>query len=199
MNEIKTWKVKKGGLTAVCQIVYDENPESPRVDRDNLWSFAFFHNRYALGDMEFETPEKFKEYVKEMGERLITIPIRMYDHSGLGFARGGTIKAESYPYNCPWDSGLIGYAYVTKEQVWDEFGKPSTRNRQKQILALLDSELEVYEAYLNGNVYGYIVKMLDKDGEQEEVEACFGFYADFEYCVEEANSMAEYLLSKAEE
>lgn len=51
----------------------------------------------------------------------------------------------------------------------------------------LKSEVETYDQYLTGDVYGYVIE--DKEG--EELDSCWGFYGE-EYCLEEAKSIADW-------
>ena len=86
-------------------------------------------------------------------------------------------------FHCPWDSGQVGYVYVTLEAVRTEFGvKRVTKALRKKAEDILRGEIVTYDAYLGGRVYGYVI---EQDG--EEVDACWGFVGDYETdCLPEA-------------
>ena len=170
--------MKKGKYT--LEIMQDSDPLSPR-EWDNLGTFIMQHGRYSFGDIDFETDpysnksfyDDFKYHLKEVEDctikDVIYLPVYMYDHSGI------TIKAGE-SFSCSWDSGQIGYIYITKKQVYKEYGwKRITKEREKQIEEYLVNEIKVLDDYLNGNVFGF---NLTNDETDEDVESCWGFYGD---------------------
>jgi len=50
-----------------------------------------------------------------------------------------------------------------------------TSKRKEWLYTNLQSEVDIYNQYLTGQVYGY--KLLDKEG--SEIESCWGFYGDY--------------------
>ena len=51
---------------------------------------------------------------------------------------------------------MLGYIYVTKENVRKEYGvKRVTRKIIEKVTKLLECEVQEYDHYLTGNVYGY--------------------------------------------
>lgn len=143
------------------------------------------------------------------------LPLFLYDHSGITMNTSG--------FHCPWDSGRVGWIYMSKETALRELcaytldqngerirvehqheGTPSTWSYKTQPLtdetwearaeeALL-GEVEVYDHYLRGAVYGYMLEKIiyesdvAEDGLREaptgeaaayiEVDSCYGFYGD---------------------
>lgn len=96
-------------------------------------------------------------------------------------------------FHCPWDSGCVGFIYISRAKVRKEFGwKRITKAREQQIMKYLEGEVETYDQYLTGDVYGFIVEerpaaVFDSDGEPvevdddelwEETDACWGFFGD---------------------
>ena len=164
------------------KIYIDDTPESPR-EWDNIGTMVCFHRRYNLGDEhEFRTPDDIQEFVKENPS--IVIPLYLYDHSGItmntvGF--GHTIDPGE------WDSGQVGWIYVTLEKVRKEHDwKLITKERRKRIQKHLLLEVETYDQYLTGQVFGFIV---EKDG--EDVNSCWGFY-DENYMIDEVKGIIDY-------
>lgn len=142
----------------------DECEESPRTSCDNLGRMICFHTRYALGDNHEMNVEGAKGM--ENSNDIIALPLYLYDHSGLTMNTTG--------FSCPWDSGKVGFIYVTKEDVRKEYGwKVISQKRREQIEKYLRGEVETYDNFLTGSVYCYTIT--DPDG-IELVDSCGGFY-----------------------
>lgn len=160
------------------RIFVDENPESPR-DWSNLGTMLCWHKNYDLGDKHNFSTEEADQMLRETDS--VVLPIYMYDHSGIGIS---TNNAE-YPYNCPWDSGQLGYIYVTREKILKEWGgKVLTRRYREKTIKILQSEVDTYHTYLSGGVLGYNLMLKEpvkcsKCGHiEEDVEdSCWGFYS----------------------
>jgi len=101
------------------------------------------------------------------------------------------------PFRCPWDSGEVGFIYVSMERARKEWSGTDEEIREKAE-KYLRSEVEEYDQYLTGDVWGYRIfetASEEDDEEGEELESCWGFFGD-DVCKEEAKSTAEYLASK---
>ena len=153
------------------EIFDDLNPCSPR-EFDNLGTMVCFHRRYNLGDetelksSDFSSWEELENYLYKEENALIAIPVFMYDHSGLWINTTG--------FSCPWDSGQVGYIYISKEKVRREYScKRISKKLKKMIREMLCSEVDLYNDYLSGNVYGFT--LTDKEN-AEEIDSSCGFY-----------------------
>lgn len=95
----------------------------------------------------------------------ICLPVMMYDHSGITIWHGSQNPAQD---SAGWDSGLIGFHYITKDAVEKEWnGDLEAAQRY------MDATLKTYDSYLHGDVYSYVV---DDDG-----DSCGGFIgSDYE-------------------
>jgi hypothetical protein len=93
------------------KIIQDQHPQDPR-EWDNLGTMACFHGRYQLGDPTPDSKETVDQNIRE-GSYLY-MPVYLYDHSGI------TVSTE--PFSCPWDSGQIGWIYVSYERIEKEYG-----------------------------------------------------------------------------
>lgn len=159
------------GEEGVMKIFFDESPESPR-EWDNLGKMVCFHRRYSLGDAHHYRSSNYNGW-EELAQAImrdyniaIMLPMYMYDHSG--------ITISTTPFSCPWDSGQIGWIFATKEDVRKEFGvKRISKKMIERVEKILLAEVEIYDKYLTGEVYGYILE--NKEGEQ--VDSCWGFYS----------------------
>ena len=138
--------------------------ESPR-EWDNLGTMVCSHSRYNLGDEQI-----VNGYVSdESWDNFIVLPLYLYDHSGISMSTG-----RNYPFNCPWDSGQVGYIYVSRDKVRKEYEwKYITKKRENQIKEYLNNEVKTYDQYLTGDVYGYNVEC---EKCEEVLDSCWGFY-----------------------
>jgi hypothetical protein len=169
----------------------DESIESPRTYYGNLGTMVCFHRRYNLGDTHNYGSDSFngwdeleKQIIKD-NDPAIILPVYMYDHSGL------TISTS--PFSCPCDSGQIGFIFVSKAKVRDEYGKKIVSKAIKdEVRKILEGEIETYDQYLKGEVYGWIIDAPDEKDEKN-VESCWGCYG-FDYCIESAKEAVDGLL-----
>ena len=184
-------KVVKDG--ARLSIYNDTSPESPR-EWDNIGTMICFHNRYSLGDKHKfgSTPDFFESLAMELGmeveegygvtdtqlneikSKIVILGLFLYDHSG--------ITMSTTPFSCRWDSGQVGFIYVTHDRIFKEYGDV-TINRIEDVKQRLESEVKVYDQYLRGEVYGFKLEKAKKceccnHVEWEEIDSCWGFYGD---------------------
>jgi hypothetical protein len=162
------------------RIEHDEDAESPG-QWSNLGEITYKgHGRYCLGT-EGVSDERFGEISRKVRDgEYIGMPVYAYVHGSA------TIKAAwSNPFGCPWDSGRSGWVYTTREKALKEFGgKRVTKALREKVYNVLRSEVETFDMYLQGDVYGWIVEV---DG--EEVDSCWGCWG-FDYAESEARAAA---------
>lgn len=150
----------------------DTDPESPR-EWDNLGTMVCFHGRYNLGDKHNFTPESIQYYVKRPD--VVALPLYLYDHGGISISTKSFIGRA---HHAEWDSGQVGFIFVNHKEIRMESGmhRVSKRYREKA-LGCLKSEVETYDQFLRGEVYGYEIE--DPDG--EVIDSCWGYYGyDYE-------------------
>lgn len=174
MEAIKT--IEKEGHT--LKIYRDEDPENPR-DWRNLGTLLFVNKPRSLKDCSDKGAN-----VEDAKKALIRLPIYIYIHSG--------IEISTTPFSCPWDSGFLGYYYVTREKVVSEYGEVTPENIQTAENCA-QAELETFGEYLSGEVYRFTI---EKAG--EVIDACGGFYGEEGIGVIEAgfNSRVKYEYKK---
>ena len=143
------------------EIEYDDICENPRTYGDNLGEMVCLSRN--LGDDHDFTKEEIAELI-ESGN-VIYYNLYLYDHSG--------ITISTTPFSCKFDSGRLGYIYVTKEKAkgWFEW-KRITGKRLSQIKKQLLSEVEIYNHYIQGEIYFYQVRSSDGAA----IDSCGGFY-----------------------
>lgn len=182
-------------------IVYDSDPDSPR-NWDNLGTMICVHSRYNLGDVHYkskleclqhiatsleiteiindldvyeevyEDEEQLEDWIKSR-EDFVILPLYLYDHSGI------TMSTSSF--SCRWDSGQVGYIYCSTDKILKEYGNTNIDTLSK-VESNLKSEVEIYDQYLTGDVYGfklYKVETCDKGHKDLDfLDSCYGFYGD---------------------
>ena len=180
----------KGMAIRIC---YDENAESPR-EWDNVGTIYSNHWDYnpdghKIDEIENEEGELVSG---ELDRRFIWLPIYCYEHGGL------TVSTKrDYPYNDGWDSGLFGIIAVEKERVRKDWGwEAITKERREQILRSLEGEIETFDSYCRGEVYGFVIE--DEDG--EHIDSCYGYYGDegMEDAIYDAKGIVECELERRE-
>lgn len=160
-------------------IYSDEDAQNPRTECDHFGHMICFHGRHNLGDEHKLSIEEALE-IEERTD-VVCIALYLYDHSGI------TMRASTKgnPFTCPWDSGKVGIIYVTHDEIKKEYGAVDGTSIEKAAKLLL-AEVQEYDQYLTGDVYGYVVT--DKDG--EEIDSCWGIYG-----LEEARKQAKEVSS----
>ena len=155
----------------IVKIYLDDDPQNPR-EWDNLGIMVCWHNHYGLGDKhDFHSPQDFNDEITEQDN--IVLPLYLYDHSGITMSTSNS----RYPFCDRWDSGQVGYIYVSKTQVRHEYGwKLLTQSRIDKIKTYLQNEVSVYDDYLTGNVYGFEVICNKCNKCKNNIDSCWGFY-----------------------
>lgn len=150
------------------KIERDGDHAGPRVEYDNLGVMHCAHKRYTLGDKGAPTPFVDDDYRAGVlrDDVLVCKPIYLYDHSGITISHG--------KFSCEWDSGLLGWHYMTTAVAEENWPSKTGTDLIAAALACLDSELNEYDAYLQGDVYGYVIENLDGDTE----DSCWGYIGD---------------------
>lgn len=179
-DELTVDVVESKDGSARCYVLYDRDPPNPRVDFDEAAHMICWHRRYNLGDEhKFSDPEDFDETSKdwESDDRIaVILSLYLYDHSG--------ITMSCSPFSCPWDSGQVGYIYLTRGDMMREWGyKRLTAARRTKLESYLKGEVETYDQYLTGDVYGYVVVGGPNDG-----DSCWGYFG-LKYAREQAKEM----------
>lgn len=72
----------------------------------------------------------------------ICLPLYLYDHGGVTMSHGS--------FSDPWDSGQVGWHYMTKDVLQREFEGDETRGYKR-----LEAELKEYDNYLRGYCYWF--------------------------------------------
>lgn len=163
----------------------DPDSESPR-EWDNLGTMVYWHRNYTLGDVdgrsEYSDPDMFwydlagiedtdSDLDKAMEiarKKNVILPLYLYDHSGITIRTSG--------FSCQWDSGQVGYIYVSYEQIRKEYDcKRVSAKMRERIARYLEGEVKTFDQFITNDVYGFDIERND-DGEEVHIDACWGFY-----------------------
>jgi hypothetical protein len=177
MEAVKEFKTKD----KVLKIFIDESPESPRTAWDNLGTMVCFHRRYDLGDKhnysssDYDSWDEVEKAIIKQEDVAVILPLYLYDHSGITMNTTG--------FSCGWDSGQVGFIYVSRETLRKEYSVKRISNKiVEKATKLLLGEVETYDQFLKGDVYGFKVfnvETCDKGCEhEEEIDSCWGFFGD---------------------
>lgn len=168
------------------RIISDPNAESPRK-WENVGTMVCAHRRYRLGDeggagqalnliyehlsnkqlndLEFD-PSHVPDIERALAAtgQVLMLPLYLYDHSGIAM--------KCSPFSCSWDSGKVGFVFVSKAKARELFDWTLlTQQRLERIQTILKGEVEVYDQYLRGDVWGFQVL---EEGEVKD--SCWGFF-----------------------
>lgn len=137
-----------GGLRLL--IDRDTQAKNPREVYENTWCFSFTRRRHSLGDLKYTLKLKkgsgWIEYSealeRKFGAQMLT-PVYIQDRGEVVLS---TVPSASIDGEC------IGFAFLTEELLAEIFRKELT---PEQLSLRLQAELQMYEDYLNDNVYKY--------------------------------------------
>lgn len=216
-NLIDTKTKEKYRLT----VEYDECCDSPREVWDNQATIWCWHDNYKIGDnvgnldpsealnyLCKNYTDKTEEEIEEASpntkmiwlqesDKIVILPIFCYEHSGITIS-----TSHSYPYNDRWDSSYIGFAFITKKNIFDNLGgipiynennelvqeehihedgsitystkyiPLSKENWRKRGIMCINDEVEILDYYLRGEVYGYKLEKLNHIIEEKTCPHC---------------------------
>lgn len=142
----------------------DDDAQNPAKDWDMVGTMVLSDRcRYDFGH-ETASFDEIQELVDDPNN--ICLPVYMYDHSGITINTTG--------FSCSWDSGQVGIMYCTKEKAIREFGKKlCTAKVRAAAIRCMEGEIKSIDAYLTGDVWGYIVY----DADDNELDSCWGLLA----------------------
>ena len=151
--------------THTLLIKHDDNADYPR-DWDNLGTLYAPHRKYRLSDKH---ANDIRDDEGNIPNSYLYLNVYMYEHGGVALNTGG--------FSCPWDSGQVGYIYVSKADILKNWGrKRMSKKLEQKVYKCLQAEIETYSMYLNGDVYGYEYQELSEEGRVLNEDSCWGFF-----------------------
>jgi len=174
-------------------IYTDDMAMDPREESDPMGHMVCFHSRYMLGDKhDFNNPDELMEYLEEIHAQWL--PLFLYDHSGITINTTG--------FSCPWDSGQVGIIYMTMEEIEREYPIKDYPDQIERAHKYMKGEVETYDYYLTGDVYGYTIEPKDTNKNIDCDDSCWGFYGydSIKYILSEhAEPAIDYAIEKYKE
>jgi len=184
-------------------VANDSDVESPR-EWDNLGTMVYWHRGYTLGDVdglkEYSDPDMFwydlagiedtdsdlDKAIELANKRNVILPLYLYDHSGI------TMRTSSF--SCQWDSGQVGWIYVSYERLRKEYDRKRISAKQRALAEkYLTGEVETFDQFITNDVYGFNVERNDEDGDEVHIDSCWGFYGyDDPYMVSVIKDAIQY-------
>jgi len=202
------------------KIYYDFDPESPRL-WNNAGKIVMKNFRnYAVGDeqRDFQYDNSLVEYFAGEAAGALGLDVdtyygmedkdselvedwvnRNYLWHGLDFRDYGGGQTSLSICSDTED----GFIYIPHSQALDEWGDVSdklawkmgvmTDKLREKALRYLEGEIETYDQYLRGDVYGFVIE----DSEGEEVDSCWGYYGDYnDYLLSECKGTIDSILTR---
>lgn len=175
--EKPVWEVEKDNLKV--EVYEDTDAESPREMYEPLGTIIGHHGRYNIFDERSKNNDDYSSWEEwragELPKDAICLPVYAYIHGGM------TISTT--PFGDPWDSGQLGYIYVTRQAARENFMvKRLTKKKVEETENVLRGEIQEMDDYLNKPHYFY--HLIEDD---EIVDSCHGFI--------QGEKMVEYMAS----
>lgn len=152
------------------KIYADDDCESP-FEWGSLCNFKALHRSYgqSLSNVEgYNESQELDEFINS--EDLIYLPLYGYEHGSFGISTSNT----QYPFNCPFDSGQLGYVWLTVKEIKEENKwKRITKERRQKIIQRLIQDVETMNQYVSGEIYGYTI---ENEENGDSFGSCWGFY-----------------------
>lgn len=183
-------------------IYYDNDPQNPRQHNDcNLTCIFVPRGGPVQGDTD-DLDELYEllgrkgcdidwdEWEPARKQDLIAVcdewgielrPLYAYVH--------GSATVSLSPFSCKWDSGQCGWVWVDRDD--PEVKRVAARN-DKGIDSIFNSEVEMFDQYVRGDVYGIGVYKMQDDGHPDltDCEEVWGFFG-LDYAREKLEDMIE--------
>ena len=172
MINVDTTQAKPIEIIHRLNIIQDPHAFNPREEYDHLGTMFCKHKRYTLGDKDADDIRIEDEETGDLNfpEGYTILPLYLYDHSGITMNTSG--------FHCPWDSGMVGYIYMSHEVAKKNW--PNCEDWKEKAINCMKSEVEEYDDYITGNVYGFNYEQVavNDDGEEQvlEEDSCWGFF-----------------------
>ena len=154
-------------------IVVDQDPDPMSPSEFDTLGTILTQSGYAGTKTK---PEDIREKLEL--KDIVWLPVYTYEHSGL--------RLQTTPFSCAWDSWEDGIIFVEKKKLEKEYAKYT----QAEIEKILKAEVKTWDEYLSGEVYGYEIT----DSQGNNIDSCWGFYGDIDYCVSQAKNYIDSIL-----
>ena len=164
----------------LIKIIPDTDAERPDRRDDDFAFLVYDHRQFYVAKKGFEPRDIFDHLNtgKKTYDGYWAFVVYAYIHGGVALSVG----SHNFP-DAQWDVSTTGFALIKREK--------GMYTREKALKAA-KSLIETWNQYLSGDVYGYQICEIDADGEENELDSCWGFYGQDE-CMKEAESIVEVI------
>lgn len=183
MDRIRTPETVFAAGNKLALIYLSMDPENPRESCDLASTMWCWHDRYNLGDdddkprtEDFDGWDAVEAYINEHYDVIAMKPLYLYDHSGISISTG--------EFGDRWDSGQIGFIFVTQEHYREVMGEEASVDPVERMAwaeEVIESDVEVYDHYIGGSVYYGELLDLDDIGKPEVDRKSEGDYYGYNH------------------
>jgi hypothetical protein len=124
---------------------------NPREENGKFGHLYLFHKRLYLGDRDhtyktgdFGGWDHMEAHIMEEEGAVLFLDVWAYQHGDI-ILKGG----ETNPFNCRFDSGKIGFFWVTEEEIRAAFPDVERREAENLCIQRMKAEIESYSDYLS--------------------------------------------------
>ena len=105
-----------------------------------------FRDKHNYNKDDYSSWDELKKAIEDTEKPVIILPLYLYDHSGITINTTG--------FSCKWDSGQIGFVYITNERI-NELGcvmenEATINDYIKRLTRYLQGEVKQYDHFLQG-------------------------------------------------
>jgi hypothetical protein len=163
-------------MNYTLEILPDTDSENPRTSMDNLGKLILKnYKEYYQGYNNLDIVKSIKKEIH--------LPVYKYEH--------GDVTYSTKPFSCSWDSGLVGFILILREDIKKEYDcKYITKKILETVYKQLEAEIETYAQCANGDVWGWRILNNDDDC----IDSCWGYYG-YDYCEKEGQNVSNYYLN----
>lgn len=165
-----------------CRVIVGKNEDDEDIEEnwvyvnDIAWPSDTPADRTWLASqcIEWLTMGEVNEILSTM--QVCILPVYLLDHGGLAMSTSD--------FNDPWDSGQVGYIYTTIDRAKELWGhEPDKETWQTRARKEMKAEVDVYDQYLRGEVYGVVIESyvgslseLGISEDYDDSDSCWNFY-----------------------
>ena len=163
------------------EVYQDENADTPN-EWGNTDAFLVYEHRSFQVDRKGFKPREIFEHTCKTKRMTFNgyhvFVVYAYIHSEVSLS----LCNDTYPFNDKWDVSTTGYVLVKRQK--------GTYTR-KDAIPVAMGEIEDWNNYLSGNIYGY----------KTETDSCWGYYGDYNTSglLEDAKSAIDFNIQQKAE